>query len=176
MAEEKHDFRLQLLMAAIILFVGWFAGWDMAKKTQCLPIETTIDTLIVEKWDTIMIEKTTEIVRYIQRFDTIRINGKTDTINQKTEIAVLSDSALVFPIESIIYHDSTEKAKYTAFMSGFRANLDSICIECLNTETIISQKSTEKARKIGIGVQAGIGLTPKGVAPYVGIGINYRLW
>lgn len=177
MAEEKHDFRLQLLMTAIILFVGWFAGWDMAKKTQCLPIETTIDTQIVEKWDTITIEKPYEIVRYIQRFDTIRIKGKTDTINQQTEIAVLSDSALVFPIESIIYQDSTENAKYKAYLSGYRAALDSIEINCLQTETIITKIEREKAPKIGIGVQLGVGVSAQGIAvPYLGIGIQYRLF
>ena len=100
----------------------------------------------------------------------------TDTTIKIVIDTISGDSTAIIPIERAIYQDSTEKAKYTAFLSGFRANLDSICIECMNTETIISQKRTEKARKIGIGVQAGIGLTPKGVAPYVGIGINYRLW
>ena len=123
---------------------------------------------------TFFVEKPTEIVRYITRTDTI---FETDTTIKIIFDTISGASAAIIPIESVIYQDSTQNAKYTAYLSGFRATLDSIQINCLQTETIITKIEREKARKIGIGVQLGVGLSPQGIAaPYLGVGVQYRIW
>lgn len=167
MAEEKHNFRFQLVVAAIILLVGWFAGWDMAKNHFREHTEMVTDTLIVEHWDTVTIEKPTEKIRYVQRFDTIRLTDE-------PLIVVKIDSTAIIPIECAIYKDSTEKAKYEAFLSGFRPQLDSINIECLQSEKIITIEKPQK--RFGVGIQAGVGAAKNGFSPYIGIGVQYRLW
>jgi hypothetical protein len=139
----------------------------MAKNHFREPAEKVTDTLIVVRTDTISIEKPTEIVRYVQRFDTIRLN---DTIVK----LILSDSTALLPIECAIYRDSTEKAKYTAFLSGFRPVLDSIHIETFATDRIITIEKPQK--RLGIGVQAGVGVAKSGFSPYIGVGVQYRLW
>ena len=158
---------MKWLIVAIGLAVAFFGGWQMAKNHFEDNHEKVTDTLIVVRTDTIRIEKPTEIVRYVQRFDTIRLN---DTIVK----LILSDSTALLPIECAIYQDSTEKAKYTAFLSGFRPVLDSIHIETFATDRIITIEKPQK--RLGIGVQAGVGVAKGGFSPYIGVGVQYRLW
>jgi hypothetical protein len=92
-------------------------------------------------------------------------------------IVITIDSTAIIPIEQAVYQDSTDNAQYTAYVSGFRAELDSIQINCKNTETIITNTIETKPRRFGVGIQLGVGVSPQGVAaPYVGVGVQYRLW
>lgn len=167
--ENAKHFDCSLLVVAAIAFLFFWFGHTWATKHQ--PTETIkTDTLVVVRWDTVTIEKPTEIMRYVYRNDTTVVHIIDTNGNLKPADAVI-------PIESVIYKDSTENAKYTAYLSGFRAALDSIEINCRNTETIITKIEREKARRLGVGVQLGVGLSPQGIAaPYVGIGLQYRLW
>lgn len=166
---EKDKFSGSELIVAIgFAFMFFWFGQEWAKGH--FKPEIVTDTVVVERRDTIEIEKPTEIVRYIDRFDTIRLTDE-------PLIVVKIDSTAIIPIECAIYQDSTQNAKYEAYLSGFRPQLDSIRIECLQTETTITKIEREKARKIGVGVQLGVGLSPNGIAaPYVGIGLQYRIW
>lgn len=167
MAEKNTDIRLNLLIAIVIFIAGLCGGYDFAKNHFREHTEMVTDTLIVEHWDTVTIEKPTEKIRYVQRFDTIRLTDE-------PLIVVKIDSTAIIPIECAIYKDSTEKAKYEAFLSGFRPQLDSINIECLQSEKIITIEKPQK--RFGVGIQAGIGAAKNGFSPYIGIGVQYRLW
>lgn len=170
METEKRDIRLQLLFMLIVLTIGLVSGYKMAKDHFLGARKVVIDTLIVERWDTVTIEKPTEVVRYVQRYDTIRLTDE-------PRIVITIDSTAVIPIEQAVYSDSTESARYTAYVSGFRAALDSININCKNTETIITNTIEIKPRRFGVGLQLGVGVSPQGVAaPYLGVGVHYRLW
>lgn len=171
--ENQRSTGFELLILAGIAFLFFWFGQSWQKKHEKTePISA--DTVVLTHIDTFFVEKPTEIVRYITRTDTI--------VSSDTTIKIIFDtisgaSAAIIPIESVIYQDSTENAKYTAFLSGFRACLDSIQIECLQNETIITKIEREKARKIGIGVQLGVGISAQGIAaPYLGIGVQYRLF
>lgn len=155
-----------VILVVLLCLAAFLGGYDVAKHHFREPAER-VDTLIVERWDTIRVEKPTEIVRYVQRFDTIRLN---DTIVK----LILSDSTAIIPIECAIYKDSTQNAKYEAYLSGFRPILDSIHIECLESEKIITIEKPQK--RFGVGIQAGVGATKDGFSPYIGIGVQYRLW
>lgn len=172
---EKDKFSGSELIVAIgFAFMFFWFGQSWAKNHFHEHTEMVIDTLIVEHWDTVTIEKPTEIVRYVTRTDTI---FETDTTIKIITDTISGASAAIIPIESVIYQDSTQNAKYTAYLSGFRTSLDSININCLQTEKIITKIEREKARKIGLGVQLGVGISPNGIAaPYVGIGLQYRIW
>lgn len=171
--ENAKHFDCSLLVVAAIAFLFFWFGQSWATKHQ--PTETIkTDTLVVVRWDTVTIEKPTEIVRYVVRRDTIHA---TDTAIKIIFDSVSGGSAAIIPIESVIYKDSTENAKYTAYLSGFRAALDSIEINCRNTETIITKIECEKARRLGVGIQLGVGVSAQGLAvPYLGVGVQYRLW
>lgn len=79
--------------------------------------------------------------------------------------SVVIDSVRVYlPITQKCYRDST----YTAWVSGYQPRLDSIHIY----RPIITITTT-KRQKFTYGIQAGYGITPKGLQPYLGVGIGY---
>ena len=162
---ENRISAAQIIIA--ICFAGlffWFGSNYKHKPTETIKV----DTLIVHHWDTAKIEIPTEKIRYVVRTDTIKVVIIDTNGNLKPAEALL-------PIERAIYQDSTQNAKYTAYLSGFRPVLDSIQINCLQTETII-EKIERENRRIGLGVQLGVGVTDKGFSPYLGLGVQYRLW
>ena len=172
MNDEKikhYDLSLLAALAFALLFF-WF-GWRVGYKEKPTD-EPKADTVIVTRIDTFFFERPTEIVRYVTRHDTI---FSTDTAIKIVFDTISGGSAAIIPIESAIYKDSTENAKYEAFLSGYRANLDSIRIECLQTETTI--RIQEPPRRFGVGFQLGVGMSAQGVAaPYLGVGVQYRIW
>ena len=70
------------------------------------------------------------------------------------------------PITQKVYEDST----YKAYISGYNASLDSFYI--YPQTKIVTIK--EKPKRWNIGISAGYGITPKGIQPYLGIGIQYN--
>lgn len=82
----------------------------------------------------------------------------------------VSDSVKVqIPISQKVYEDTL----YRAYISGYEPNLDSITIK--QKTTYITHTIRDKESRFRIGLQAGYGLTPKGMQPYVGVGLSYRL-
>lgn len=130
------------------------------------------DTTCITIWDTLVIEKPVERIRYIVRYDTVsstELVTVTDTVTDSTKVVV--------PIQQAVYSDSTEDARYTAYVSGYHAALDSIMIECASKQTTITNTERVKNSRFGVGVQLGVGVSPQGLAvPYLGIGVQYRLW
>ena len=170
MSADKEDTRLLLLIGLAIALFAYLGGYKVATNHFREHTKLVTDTLIVEHWDTVKIVEPTEVVRYVQRYDTIRLTDE-------PRIVITIDSTAIIPIEQAVYQDSTESAQYTAYVSGFRAELDSIQINSKNTETIITNTIEIKPRRFGVGLQLGIGVSPQGVAaPYVGVGVQYRLW
>lgn len=83
---------------------------------------------------------------------------------------LVSDSVKVqIPISQKVYEDTL----YRAYVSGYEPNLDSITIK--QKTTYITHTIRDKESRFRIVLQAGYGLTPKGMQPYVGIGVSYRL-
>ena len=173
MKEEKtKHFDCSLAAVVIIALLFFWFGLEFGRKTEKPINPESADTVVVTHTDTFYFERPTEIVRYVVRHDTIHA---TDTAVKIIFDSVSGGSAAIIPLESVTYKDSTEKAKYEAFLSGYRATLDSIRIECLQTETTIRIK--EPPRRFGVGVQLGVGISAQGIAaPYLGVGVQYRLW
>lgn len=73
--------------------------------------------------------------------------------------------AVRIPITSVLYKGEG----YRARVSGYRPQLDSLVIDRVTvTERL-------KPKRWAIGVQAGVAATPRGVQPFVGIGVTYKL-
>ncbi|MBR2236333.1 MAG: hypothetical protein IJ887_00410 [Prevotella sp.] len=78
-----------------------------------------------------------------------------------------SDSLIVtLPITQKVYSDST----YTAYVSGFDAKLDSIKV----FSQMVTVTKKEPPPAFTFGVQAGYGITPAGMQPYLGLGVQYN--
>ena len=88
--------------------------------------------------------------------------------------SVPEDSVTVqIPITQKVYEDSA----YTAYVSGYRPNLDSLILR--TPREIITIKEKTKPKRWGVGVQVGYGITLKGTpqfAPYVDVGVSYNIF
>lgn len=62
---------------------------------------------------------------------------------------------------------------YRAYVSGYRPQLDSLIMH-RRIETHTALPATGQSRW-SIGVQAGYGITPRGLQPYIGIGVAFRI-
>lgn len=102
------------------------------------------------------------VVRYITKSLPVARDSATKQLG--------NDSVKVqIPISQKVYEDTL----YRAYVSGYEPNLDSITIK--QRTTYITRTIRDKESRFRIGLQAGYGLTPKGMMPYVGIGLSYRL-
>ena len=146
------------LVGLACLATGYFLG---AGRASSVPPDTQRDTLVIR--DKVRLETPKPITETIIRFDTLTL---TDTLR-------LSDTVYVeIPVTSKVYEDSL----YRAWVSGYRARLDSIEVYPVRTiETVYVPKV--KRTRWGVGLQAGFGTDLRGGwVPYVGVGVSYNLW
>lgn len=124
----------------------------------------TTEEVITVKSDTIRVTDTVTVVvpQPIERAvrDTIVVHT-TDTFEREVIVTL--------PREVITYQDST----YRAVVSGYRPTLDSLTI--YHQRRIIKMTEQLPPPRWSIGLQGGVGVTPKGVQPYIGVGVSYRL-
>ena len=132
-----------LLLFNIVNAVGYFVNEH--RNAHPGEIKVKVDTLFV--YDTIFVEK--PVFKKVEVIDTIRMPVPiTDTL-------MLHDTVFVnLPIEQRQYGDT----RYTAWVSGYRPQLDSIHIY-QRTEYITKEiKMVTKPKRWGLGLQAGYGI------------------
>lgn len=152
-----------LLIFNIVNAVGYFV--NERRNAHPGEMKVKVDTLFV--YDTIFIEK--PVFKKVEIIDTIRMPVPiTDTL-------MLHDTVFVnLPIEQRQYSDP----RYTAWVSGYRPQLDSIQIY-QTTEYITKEiKTVTKPKRWGIGLQAGYGVALHDgqirPAPFIGVGLNWN--
>ena len=153
-----------LLLFNIVNAIGYFVNEH--RNAHPGEMKVKVDTLFI--CDTIFIEK--PVIKKVETIDTLLLPVSiTDTL-------MLHDTVLIhLPIEQRQYSDP----RYTAWVSGYRPQLDSIHI-FQQTQYITKEvKVATKPKRWGIGLQAGYGIAlHKGQvfpAPYVGVGLSYSL-
>ena len=136
------------------------------KNSRHPNVEFQTDTTVIH--DTIYIDKT--ILQKVAVTDTLRLPVLTrDTL-------MLHDTVLVqLPIEQRQYGDP----RYTAWVSGYRPQLDSIQIY-QRTEYITKEIAPyQKPKRWGIWLQTGYGVSIHDgriqPVPYIGLGLSYSL-
>lgn len=158
------------LVAAVLCVAAFLLGSFKAKNGPFEPIEPKVDTLYIR--DTIRVPQPPKPAKVAELRDSLAI-----VLGDSLRVALLAqllDSlndtpAVVVPREQAEIRDSL----YTAWISGYRPQLDSI--EIYQTTQTVTICNTLPAPRWSVGIQAGVGLTPKGVQPYIGAGISYRL-
>ena len=113
-------------------------------------IDTVRDTLLVPKYI------------QVERFDTIR-----DTVDGKPVY-------LPVPISRYLF---TDDSTYQVEMEGYNVKARNIEVYPRTiTQTVIERVEVHsKTKRWGIGVSAGGAITPQGLQPYIGIGVQYNL-
>ena len=153
-----------LLIFNIVNAIGYFVNEH--RNAHPGEMKVKVDTLFV--YDTIFVEK--PVINKVEIIDTLLLPVPiTDTL-------MLHDTVLVhLPIEQRQYSDP----RYTAWVSGYRPQLDSIHIY-QRTEYITKEnKMVTKPKRWGIGLQAGYGVSLHNgqlfPAPYIGVGLSYSI-
>ena len=154
-----------LLLFNIVNAIGYFVNEH--RNAHPSEMKVKVDTLFV--YDTIFVEK--PVIKKVEIIDTLLLPVPiTDTL-------MLHDTVLVhLPIEQRQYSDP----RYTAWVSGYRPQLDSIQIY-QTTEYITKEiKKATKSKRWGIGLQAGYGVSLHNgqvfTAPYIGVGLSYSIF
>ncbi len=153
-----------LLLFNIVNAVGYFVNEH--RNAHPSEMKVKVDTLFV--YDTIFIEK--PVINKVEIIDTLLLPVPvTDTL-------MLHDTVFVhLPIEQRQYSDP----RYTAWVSGYRPQLDSILIY-QRTEYITKEiKTVTKPKRWRLGLQAGYGVSLHNgqlfPAPYIGVGLSYSI-
>lgn len=141
------------------------------KKPQGVSPVVVSDTVVVEKTDSIIIEKPVEVVRYVARY-------KTDTLTTVDSVMV----AVQVPIEQTIYEDTIPNGRYKAYISGYDAALDSLEIDVKHTDHYITTTTYIPPKRWSFGVTGGImaGYDPfrnqitSGIGLTLGLQYNFR--
>ncbi len=129
-----------------------FVGGHMSRKAEP-------PGLIVEKWtDTVVVRQPEVMVIRKLVPDTVYL------------AVAAADSVAADSVRVIVPQEQKEYQGdgYRAWVSGYRPALDSIEIERMVLR--------EKARRWSVGLQAGVGVTPRGVQPYIGVGVTIKIF
>lgn len=94
------------------------------------------------------------------------VSSGRDTIHDSIDVPI--------PIIQKRYDDSL----YTAWVSGFEPNLDSINLRLPTITETITKTIVKPAPRLSLGIQAGAGVGVFSRQPdiYVGVGAQWRLW
>ena len=154
---------LWLTITAVLCIISYNNGASTAVVTA--------DTIEVVKWDTIVQTKPIAVESKVVELRSYRVKllGRID--GSSNDSVYNADSVVVeLPIEQKVYGDST----YKAWVSGFDARLDSI--KLFQPTKYITITTKQKPSRWNVGIQGGVGITPKGIQPYIGVGVSYKLF
>lgn len=156
---------LLYISLAAVFILGIVLGVWLRSLKKCPDVPPVVHTDTLWRYDTVTIDHPVPVYKrihdttYIAVTDTMLINR-----NDTTYIPV--------PRETTFYSDE----EYQAWVTGFRATLDSIRV--FPKTAIVEVPVYEKVKKPwGIGVQVGGTYLPKiGFTPYVGLGVSYNIF
>ena len=137
-----------------------------SRHTQAAQEIVVVDTVVVH--ETIYYKKPVPVdsvvIKYVTK--TLEVAPKVDADTTHTDSVEVN-----VPITQKIYSSQD----YRIWVSGYMANLDSVDI--YKTNQVLTVNSTKtKQPKFSVGLQAGMGVSPDKIYPYIGIGISYNLW
>ena len=145
--------------------VAFMCGlWLCLLITRCTNKAATEQPIRDTIVDTITEVKPIAVDSVITRYKWVNVERVKDTtiVNEVSEV-VFDTIQVRLPIES--KHYTAES--YDAWVSGYEPQLDSI--------KVYQREVKPKQSRWSIGLQGGVGMTPKGLQPYVGIGVAYKL-
>ena len=161
--------KTSLVVLLILLFISFgFNIWYVVKDKD---VEIKEKTTIVNKTDTIrdtvLVVKNEKIIRVMR-----------DTLTNIEFIRDSIDTTKVIANIPVTQKEYSDDSTYTAWVSGYKPNLDSINVYrknvYINKETIIAKKDI---KRLGIGpvVYGGFNMGTRQLDWGVGIGITYHI-
>lgn len=105
-------------------------------------------------------------VEHVVRVDTVRVVRPVARDSVVLRRITVTKTDTVLTVTQVHYADTA----YEAWVSGIEPRLDSLR---LLRPVMAVAPPTRGVRHWHIGLSAGVGLTPRGAEPYVGIGLTY---
>ncbi|MCM0217458.1 DUF6808 domain-containing protein [Bacteroides fragilis] len=146
---------LYIIIVVLILFIVFRPA-----RVECVPGEVVRDTIITNRIDTVRDTVPVPVYESVVDSFPFAVPVPGDTVRDTVYLSITQK----------IYKDSF----YTAYVSGYRAKLDSI--EVYSKMQTVFVRERAKRKRFGLGVQAGYGFSGNKVSPYVGIGVSCSLW
>lgn len=158
-----------VFVATGLFLLGYFVGRAGMPEV----VETIkIDTLYYEKPQPVKVEARPVMVRVPQILfaeRVVEVEGETKIV----KVATGQDSVdLAVNIETLQYEDST----YRAQVSGPRIGQYGPQLDWFETYSRTTTQTVTKRNRFAVTAGAGVGLTPKGILPMVGVSAGVVLW
>ena len=148
-----------LLSFSVMVLLNMTLMKSCRSQKQIVTKITVTDTVVLTKVDTV---KVMQPVPYkVIQIDTVYVAK--DTSND-----VSKD---VYLFETKLYKDSVLMAQ----VSGVNATLDWYETYIPTRTEYIYSNVYIPPKRLSVGLQGGVGVTPKGLQPYIGVGVTYRL-
>ena len=158
-----------IVSAVVIVTLGWwlrgYSMADMANKANKADTIFVVDTIKITQPIVVRSEELGIRSYKVKLLGKIEFNEELGIRNEELEVDSVE---VVLPIEQKVYADST----YKAWVSGFDARLDSI--QVYQPTRYITITTEKEPSRWSFGLQGGVGITPKGVQPYIGVGATYK--
>lgn len=158
-----------LLLLAVICLIAGVAFLCKEQREEAQTI-THIDTTRVVVYDTVTYRQPIAVDSVVLRYETIKVRKVVNDTIKVLDSAEDSVSVEI-PITQKHYADST----YSAWVSGYDPFLDSIKVYPRTEVVTITKQIQDKPKRLGIGIQGGVGFGKGGFTPYIGIGVQYNI-
>lgn len=148
-----------LLSACVGVLLNMMLMRSCRSQEQIVTKITVTDTVVLTKVDTV---KVMQPVPYkVIQIDTVYVAKDTSNDVNKD----------VYLYETKLYKDSV----LTAQLSGINATLDWYETYVPTRTEYIYSNVYIPPKRLSVGLQGGVGVTPKGLQPYIGVGVTYKL-
>lgn len=150
----------------LVAFLAWAAGWwscltFSSHHSRAVPAE-----VVVTETDTLVVTDTIEVCRPVTRVERVL-----EVVERVLPVAAApGDDSVAVAVERTQreYSDSL----WHAWVSGYEPSLDSLVIFAPRT-TIRTTAVRRPQPRWAVTAGAGLGVTPRGVSPYVGITVGF---
>ncbi len=152
----------------LLLFLSILASYHIYRSDIAHREEVHIDTFYQVRIDT-FVERTPILVRE-RKVRELVVYGQRQIKADST--AENTNDSIILPITQKMYH---KDSLYTAWVSGYMPQLDSISVFC--PQKIITITKTEKTKRWNVGLIGGygVGLKHGKLEPFVGVGVSWNL-
>ena len=164
------------VVVGIVCLVGIVhcGGYSKDREPAEVVRDTVIDTIPyykpVPKDSLVLTYKTVTLPKSDKAQPSIRADTKpAESCTQNDAADVRDSTEVTIPIIQKMYKSSD----YTAWVSGYDVQLDSIYV--YPKHEYVTRKIKQPPKKWHIGVTVGYGFGKQGMQPYIGIGLMYSL-
>lgn len=156
-----RTFRTILCIAAL-----FFAGWWLGRRSVDIRTEIHVDTVFYERPKPFHVSDQTISVN-VPKWLFAR-----DTVYETVVVSETDSVQVEVPVRTLEYRDSTYYARVVGPVVGSLAPR----LDWIETYDRTITRTVTKPNRFAVTVGAGVGYTPQGFQPTIGMGVGVILW